>query len=105
MNITVIDVLAWSLISIGSIFTVIGSIGLLRLPDVFARLHGSSVIETLGSGSILLGLAFTAGWGLLTAKIIILLIIMFLLNPSSTHAIARAAIHGSRKPWLSKTDT
>tara|TARA_B100000700_G_C14791048_1_gene735896 strand:+ start:463 stop:777 length:315 start_codon:yes stop_codon:yes gene_type:complete len=96
----VLDVLSVVLLAIGTLFTLIGGIGLLRLPDVFTRLHGASVTDTLGAGAILLGLALAAGWSLLMGKIIALLLIMALLSPSTAHALARAAIHGIRKPWL-----
>ena len=52
--------------------------------------------------TILLGLAVAAGWSLLMGKILALLVMMVLLNPSASHALARAAIHGLRKPWLER---
>ena len=96
----VLDILSAALLVVGIVFTLIGSAGLLRLPDVLTRLHGASITDTLGAASILLGLAIAAGWSLLMGKILALLIMMALLNPSASHALARAAIHGIRKPWL-----
>ena len=90
------DLLSMALLGIGTLFLLIGATGLLRLPDIFTRLHGASVI--------LLGLALAAGWGLLMGKILALLLIMALLGPSTAHALARAATHGFRKPWLHETD-
>ena len=98
------DLLSIALLGIGTLFLLIGATGLLRLPDVFTRLHGASVTDTLGAGAILLGLALAAGWGLLMGKILALLLIMALLGPSTAHALARAATHGFRKPWLHETD-
>ena len=98
------DLLSMALLGIGTLFLLIGATGLLRLPDVFTRLHGASVTDTLGAGAILLGLALAAGWGLLMGKILALLLIMALLGPSTAHALARAATHGFRKPWLDETD-
>lgn len=95
-----LDILSAVLLLVGTLFTLIGGTGLLRLPDVFTRLHGASVTDTLGAGAILLGLALAAGWSLLMGKILLLLLIMALLSPTTAHTLARAAIHGIRKPWL-----
>ena len=96
----VLDILSAVLLLVGTLFTLIGGTGLLRLPDVFTRLHGASVTDTLGAGAILLGLALAAGWSLLMGKILLLLLIMALLSPTTAHTLARAAIHGIRKPWM-----
>ena len=95
-----LDILSAVLLLVGTLFTLIGGKGLLRLPDVFTRLHGASITDTLGAGAILLGLALAAGWSLLMGKILLLLLIMALLSPTTAHTLARAAIHGIRKPWL-----
>ncbi len=92
------------LLAVGALFTLAGGIGLLRLPDVFTRLHGAGITDTLGAGAILLGLALAAGWSLLLGKLLALLAILALLNPSASHALARAAIHGIRRPWLGEPE-
>ena len=99
-----VDILSAVLLLVGTLFTLIGGTGLLRLPDFFTRLHGASVTDTLGAGAILLGLALAAGWSLLMGKILALLLILALLSPSTAHALARAAIHGIRRPWLGRTE-
>ena len=95
-----LDLASGALLVIGALFTLVGGIGLLRLPDVFTRLHGAGITDTLGAGAILLGLALAAGWTLLLGKLLLLLAILALLNPSASHALARAARHGIRRPWL-----
>ncbi len=99
---TALNFLSGALLLIGIFFTLVGSVGILRLPDVLSRLHGASITDTLGAASILLGLAVAAGWSLLMGKILALLVMMVLLNPSASHALARAAVHGIRKPWLER---
>ena len=96
----VIDILSWALIIIGCLAMLTGGVGVLRFPDVYTRMHAASITDTLGAGAILLGLALAAGWSLLMGKLLALLLIMALLSPSTAHALARAAIHGIRKPWL-----
>ena len=85
---------------IGTVAMLVGGIGILRLPDLFTRLHAVGIIDTLGVAAILIGLAFLAGWGLVLIKLIIIFALLMLLNPSASHALARAAVHGAKKPWL-----
>jgi multicomponent Na+:H+ antiporter subunit G len=92
--------LGGGLVCLGSVFMIIGAVGLLRLPDVFTRMHGTSVSDTLGAGLILLGLMVIAGLSLVTVKLIFLILFFGLMSPVSTHAIARAALHAGVKPVL-----
>jgi multicomponent Na+:H+ antiporter subunit G len=89
-----INIASWVLIISGCMFCLIGGLGLIRLPDMFARKHGASLIDTMGIGLILIGLMFQAGFTLITAKLILILIFVFFTSPTSTHALARAAING-----------
>ena len=99
-----IDILSWALLVGGSFFCVTGAIGLLRLPDFYARLHGAGIIDTLGVGLILGGLIFQAGWSAVTIKLVLILVFIFLTSPTATHALAQAALNGGVKPLLGKKD-
>lgn len=57
----VADVLSWILLLSGSAFALIGGIGVLRMPDVFTRLHAAGITDTMGAGLILAGLMFQGG--------------------------------------------
>lgn len=87
-----LDLLTALLILLGACFALIGSIGLVRLPDIFTRLHGPTKATTLGIGSILLGsiLFFSARQGLSTHEVLVTLF-LFLTAPVSAHLISRAA--------------
>ena len=65
----VADVLTWAFLLAGAFFTLIGGIGVLRMPDLFARLHASGVSDMLGAGFVMVGLMFQTGWSL--AKLVI----------------------------------
>jgi len=79
----------------GSIFSIIGGVGLLRLPDFFSRLHGTGITDTMGAGFILVGLMFEAGISLATVKLIMILFFLWITSPTSAHALAKAALtHG-----------
>jgi len=97
-NIT--EIVSGAFLVIGAGAMLVGGVGILRMPDLFTRLHAVGIIDTLGVAAILIGLAFMAGWGLVLIKLIIIFALLMLLNPSASHALARAAVHGAKKPWL-----
>ncbi len=92
--------LGGGLVLVGGLFMIVGAVGLIRLPDVFTRMHGSSVSDTLGGGLILIGLIVIAGFSLIAVKLAFLILFFGLMSPVSTHAIARAALHAGVKPVL-----
>lgn len=98
----VIDVLSWALILGGSFFTVVGALGLVRMPDVFTRMHAASVTETLGAGLLIVGMIMQAGLTLVTAKLLIILALLFFVSPVVTHALAAAALHAGLEPQLAE---
>ena len=85
---------------VGSVFTLIGSIGIVRMPDVFTRLHAAGITDTLGAAGVLHGLALKAGFSLLLVKLLLMLVFLLLLSPTACHALAGAALHGLRRPWM-----
>ena len=88
----------------GCFFVLAGSIGLLRLPDFFTRLHAAGVTDTLGTGLIITGLLLQAGWSQVSIKLLLILLMLFFTGPTSTHALAKAALHGKLKPQLAESD-
>jgi multicomponent Na+:H+ antiporter subunit G len=95
-----VNILSWILLVSGGAFCIIGAIGLLRMPDPYTRLHASSVIDTLGIGLILAGLILQAGLTLISAKLVVIGLLVFFTSPVAGHAVARAMIHRDVKPVL-----
>lgn len=95
-----LDIASWVCLVGGSLFALIGALGVIRFPDVYTRIHAASLIETLGAGLILLGLIFQAGLTLISVKLVLVFIFMFFTNPTTTHALARAVIHAGIKPYV-----
>jgi len=95
-----VNILSWILLVSGGAFCIIGAIGLLRMPDPYTRLHASSVIDTLGVGLILVGLILQAGITLISAKLVVIGLLVFFTSPVAGHAVARAMIHRDVKPVL-----
>jgi multicomponent Na+:H+ antiporter subunit G len=92
------DVVSWICISGGLFFIVVGSIGLIRLPDVYTRLHAAGMTDTMGAGLVLVGLSFQAGLTLITVRLLMIWALLLFTSPIGTHALARAALHGKVEP-------
>jgi len=84
----------------GSFLYLVGSIGLMRMPDIYTRMHATSVSDTLGAGLLLVGMMITAGFTLITAKLFVILLIILYTGPVATHALARAARYAKVEPIL-----
>jgi multicomponent Na+:H+ antiporter subunit G len=97
----IVDIVSAVLIAIGSFFIVTGAIALLRLPDLYTRIHGASVIDTAGAGFLIAGLMLQAGFSLVTFKLLFILAIFFFTLPVAAHAVGRVALHENIKPILS----
>ena len=88
-----------ALAATGAFFGVVGAVGLVRLPDLYARAHSTSKSETLGAVLSLSAVAAAFGGELSTLKALVLLVFLFLTNPTAAHAIARAAADQGIEPW------
>lgn len=83
------------LVLIGAFFTLVGSVGLYKLPDFFMRLHGPTKATTLGVGAILLASAlyFTFKADHTSLHEILITLFLFITAPVSAHLMAKAALH------------
>jgi multicomponent Na+:H+ antiporter subunit G len=97
-----LDLLSWACILLGSFFTIVGAFGLVRMPEVFTRMHAASVTDTLGVGFLILGMGLQAGLSLVTLKLVFLLALFFFTGPVVTHALAQACLHENIRPMLSE---
>ena len=95
-------VIAIILIVAGSFFLSVSTIGLLRLPDFYSRLHAVGKSETLGAILVLAGLAVYNGLELSTFKILFILFFVLIANPTATHAISQTALHCGLQLWTRK---
>ena len=86
-----LSVLSGFFILLGVLALLIGALGLLRLPDVYCRIHAVGMIDTAGASFIILGLAIHEGVSLVTVKLLIIGIFLFFTSPIATHAVAQVA--------------
>jgi multicomponent Na+:H+ antiporter subunit G len=97
----VVDIASWVFIALGSFFTIVGALGLIRMPEVFTRMHAASVTDTLGVGLLVAGMILQAGFGLVALKLVFLLALFLFTTPVVTHALAQACLHDGNRPILS----
>lgn len=92
------DLLAALFVLAGGFFLVVGGLGLVRLPDLFTRMHAAGVGDTLGVALFVLGFMFLVDFGSVTLKLGLVLLFLLLTGPVGTHALAKAALHGGVRP-------
>ncbi len=92
------EIASWACIIVGSLLALVGGVGIVRLPDVFTRMHGAGMIDTGGAGLILLGLMFQGGFTIVTVKLFLIILFILYTSPATTHALARAALGGGVRP-------
>ncbi|MFU0824440.1 monovalent cation/H(+) antiporter subunit G [Clostridium sp.] len=83
-------VLSSIFLSGGLFFFMVGTIGLLRFPDMLTRAHGAAKCDTLGAMLSLLGLIIFNGFNVVSLKLILILLFIWITNPTATHLIAKA---------------
>lgn len=96
------SLLAYASIAVGSAFIVIGGIGVLRMPEIYTRMHASSVTETAGSLFVLIGLMILSGLSLATVKLFAIALFLLFTSPVSTYALVNTALIAGQKPALCK---
>lgn len=95
----VLVVLTWALLLSGAFFLVTGALGMVRLPDVFTRMHAAGMADTMGAGLILAGLCLHSGANLVTVRLALILAFLWFTSPIATHALAKAALSGGTEPY------
>ena len=97
------EILSMVFIVAGLFFLVVAAIGVIRLPDVFSRAHAISLTDSLGAFLTLIGIALHEGLSTNMLKILVVLSLLYIINPVITHATVRAALRSGLKPWKKKT--
>jgi multicomponent Na+:H+ antiporter subunit G len=83
----------------GLFFFIGGTVGLLRCPDLYARLHPSTKCDTLGACSIILALIILAGFSFVTLKLLAVAFLLLLSSATCGNAIGRSAFKRRVVPW------
>lgn len=91
------EFIAYIIIGIGVAFDLLGTLGLVRLPDVYNRLQAATKCVTIGTCMILIGVAVHNGTGEMIARALICVVFVLLTSPVGAHALARGAHLGGVK--------
>lgn len=89
----------------GLFFFFVGVLGVLRLPDFYTRMHAAGKCDSLAAELVLIGVAlynlqdFTLATMLVSAKILLIAVFIFVASPTATHAITEAALILGIEPW------
>jgi multicomponent Na+:H+ antiporter subunit G len=83
----------------GAIFTMIGSIGLVRMPDFYTRAHAASKPDTMGVVLSMAGLAVIAGPSTTGAKLLGVALFLAIGGPAAIHALGASALRSGLVPW------
>lgn len=94
-----IDVLSAALLLAGGFFFFAGTLGLLRFPDVYSRLHALAKADNLGLGCVLAGLALQAESLALALKLLAIWPLALAASAGVSYAIARRAHRLGIRPW------
>ncbi len=91
--------IAGVLVVIGASFALIAALGIVRLPDVYSRMHAASKAGTVGSGAMLIALAVFAEDAATTLRALAAVAFVMLTAPVSAHLLARAAYSAGYRLW------
>ena len=104
-----LDIVSWIFLILGSFFSIVGGIGIVRFPEFFSRMHAGGITDTCGAAFIILGLVFQSGvagegWALVAIKLLMILFFLLLTSPASCHALAKSALSQGVRPVLDSND-
>jgi len=92
-------ILSVILVLAGTFFFFSGTLGFLRFPDCYTRMHATGKCDTLGALFCLAGMAVYTGFSLTSLKILLIAAFVFFTSPTATHAILRGAFSCKVEPW------
>ena len=91
-----------ALLLVGAILAVIGTVGVLRFPDFYTRLHAASVTDTAAATLAIVGMALLAPSLAVVVKLAVVWLFLFLTGPTSSHALANAAHTAGLQPMIGR---
>lgn len=93
-----LSLLTWACIMSGAFFVMVGAFGTWRFPDFWSRLHAASITDSAGMILLLTGMCLYSGFTLITVKLIVIGVFLFITGPTATHAVANAALVSGLRP-------
>lgn len=94
-----IDIISLILLALGTVFFLAGTLGLLRFPDVYTRLHALTKADNIGVGFIIIALCLQAESWFVAGKLLLIWFLVFLTGASVSHLVAKNAFRNGVKIW------
>ena len=85
---------------LGALLAIIGTVGVLRFPDFYTRLHAASVTDTSAALSLIVGMALMSEHWLVLVKLVVIWILLLFTGPTASHAVANAAHTAGLEPLI-----
>ncbi len=98
---TIVDWFSCGSLLFGAFFFLAGTVGMLRFPDVFTRLHALTKADNLGLGLVVFGLALQADTWVVVARLFLVWGLIMLASTTCCHLVAQAALRAGISPWRS----
>ncbi|TWU16457.1 monovalent cation/H(+) antiporter subunit G [Allorhodopirellula heiligendammensis] len=95
-----LEIASYFFLIAGAAFSIVGGIGLVRLPEFYSRMHGGGITDTMGAGLVMIGLILLAGPTLVAFKLFVIMFFLTITSPSSCHALAKSALLRGLRPVL-----
>ncbi len=86
----------------GGVLCLIGTVGVLRFPDIYTRLHAASITDTSGAALVLIGMMLVSPGWLVISKLFAICVFIFLTSPTASHALANAAHTAGVQPIIGR---
>ena len=83
---------------LGTAALIVGALGLVRLPNLFSRIHAVGMMDTAGVAFITLGMLIHEGFSLISVKLAVVGVFLFFTSPIATHAVAQVAHRSGFSP-------
>lgn len=93
------EIIAYGLMLVGALFTFVAALGVVRMPDLFMRMHANTKSATLGVGFIMLGAAVYFNDVTITTRAVAVVLFLLVTAPISSHLLARAAYFSGIPLW------
>jgi multicomponent Na+:H+ antiporter subunit G len=94
-----VSIVSMLLMLAGTFFFFSGTVGFLRFPDFYTRMHATGKCDTLGVLFSLAGMVLYHGFALTSLKLLLIAVLVFFTSPTATHAILRGAFDSGVEPW------
>jgi len=85
---------------LGAFLAIVGTVGVLRFPDFYTRLHAASITDTSAALSLILGMALMSEHWLVLVKLAVIWLLLLITGPTSSHAVANAAHTAGLEPLI-----